>query len=459
MLHAQSRTSNPGSGSFPTGFLWGAATSSFQIEGAWQEDGKGESIWDTFCHTPNHVHEGHTGNLACDHYHRYAEDLDLIAALGLQAYRFSVSWPRIQPTGRGKALDKGLDFYERIVDGCLERGIEPCLTIFHWDLPQSLEDQGGWLCRDTAKAMGDLAEILALRIGNRVKKWMPINEGPCIVDLGYRQGVFAPGRKESEQLVRQARHTVLLAHGYASRALRDILGREKLEIGFAHNPWSTLPASNAPEDIEWARQLFVQNNSWWLDPLWKGAYPAAEWEKCGDDVPQIHPGDLELIGDKPDFLGLNLYFGDYASPNQNEGKPWRRTDSPKTDFDWPVEPDIMYWTPKFCQEGWNPAAQYITENGCAWETGGLNDQHRIAYFREHLRSLARACEDGVPMKGYFAWSFLDNFEWAQGYSKRFGLVHVDFETQVRTPKASAKWYSQVIAENGVFDSGEGIVLN
>ncbi|HQF55693.1 MAG TPA: GH1 family beta-glucosidase [Fibrobacteria bacterium] len=452
MPSAQPRTSNPGPGDFPQGFLWGAATSSFQIEGAWQADGKGESNWDRFCHTPGNVFEGHTGDVACDHYNRWKEDLDLMASLGLKAYRFSVSWPRIQPTGRGKALEKGLDFYDRLVDGCLERGIEPCLTIFHWDLPQALEDHDGWLNRDTAKAMGDLAEILAQRIGKRVRKWMPINEGPCIVDNGYQRGVFAPGRKESDKLVRQGKHTVLLAHAHASRALRDILGRDAIEVGFVHNPWPTLPATTDPEDIELARATFVRDAAWWLDPLWKGAYPAEEWARHGADVPEVLPGEMELIGDKPDFLGLNLYFAQRISASQNDRQPWRREEALKTDFGWHVEPDILYWVPKFCQDEWNPGSQYVTENGCAWEIGGLDDRHRLAYYREHLRSLARACEDGVPVKGYFAWSLMDNFEWASGYSKRFGMVHVDFQTQVRTPKASAKWYADAIRENRVVDA-------
>ena len=330
------------------------------------------------------------------------------------------------------------------------------MTIFHWDLPQALEDKDGWLNRDTGKAMGDLAEILADRIGTRVKKWMPINEGPCIVDNAYQRGHFAPGRKEGEQLVRQGRHTVLLAHAYASRALRDVLGRDRIEVGFVHNPWPTLPATTDENDIELARATFVKNNSWWLDPLWKGSYPAEEWNRLGDDVPVVLSGEMELIGDKPDFLGLNLYFAERISATQNESKPWRREEALKTDFGWHVEPDILYWVPKFCQAEWNPASQYMTENGCAWEIGGLDDEHRVAYYREHLRSLSRAVEDGVRMKGYFAWSLLDNFEWNSGYSKRFGLVHVDFETQKRTPKESAKWYANVIANRGITDAGEGI---
>lgn len=455
MNFAQARTSNPRTDAFPAGFVWGTATSSFQIEGAWNEDGKGESNWDRFCHTPGKIQDGDTGDVACDHYHRWAEDLDIIRDLGLGAYRFSVSWPRIQPTGRGPALEKGLDFYERIVDGCLERGIEPCITLFHWDLPQALEDNGGWRNRDTGKAMGDLAAHLAGRLGDRVRRWMPINEGPCIADHGYGKGSFAPGLKESVQVVRQCRHTVLLAHAHASRALRDILGRDKVEIGFVHNPWPTLPATSDPADVALAKSIFLRNAAWWLDPLWKGRYPEAEWNELGSDVPEVLEGELDLIGDKPDFLGLNLYFSDRVSPSQNEGKPWRRTESVLTDFGWTVEPDILYWIPKWCQEEWNPGYSMITENGCAWEAGGLDDSWRVAFYRENLRSLAQSVAEGARVTGYFAWSLLDNFEWSSGYSKRFGLVHVDFATQKRTLKASADWYSRTVRENRIVDVGAG----
>lgn len=456
MPHADPRTVTVRTDAFPEGFLWGSATSSYQIEGAWDVDGKGESNWDRFCRQPGRIAEGHTGDVACDHYRLWENDLDLMRELGMKAYRFSLSWPRILPKGTGTANAKGLDFYERLIDGCLQRGMEPCPTLFHWDLPQALEDRGGWRDRDTGKAMERLAEVAALRFGDRVKKWMTINEGPCISDNGYRMGVFAPGLKESEQVVRQCRHTILLAHGVASRALRDILGRDKIEVGFVHNPWPFLPATPAPEDIALAKEKFHAGTSWWLDPLYHGRYPEAEWERLGDDVPVVLPGEMELIGDRPDFLGLNLYFGDRVSVS--EEKAWKREDAIKTDFGWIVEPDITYYVPKFVHEIWNPGSMYITENGCAWETGGLDDQHRVSYYREHLLALAQACAEGVPMNGYFAWSFLDNFEWAHGYTKRFGLVHVDFESQERTPKASAKWYARAARENRVWDTGEGLNL-
>lgn len=453
MPTSQPRTVDIRTAEFPEGFLWGSATSSYQIEGAWNEDGKGESNWDRFCHTPGKIAESHTGDVACDHYHRWREDLDLMADLGMKAYRFSVSWPRVLPSGTGAPNAKGLDFYERLVDGCLERGIQPCPTLFHWDLPQALEDKGGWRSRDVAEPMGRLAEVLATRLGDRVRTWMTINEGPCITDNGYRMGVFAPGLKEPEQVVRQCRHHVLLAHGHATRALRDVIGRDKVEVGFVHNPWPQIPAMAEAGDIEKAYDKYCQLAGWWLDPIYFGAYPEKEWQELGADVPAVHSGDMELIGDRPDFLGLNLYFGERVSVR--EEKAWRRDEAMRTDFGWVVEPEILYYVPKFSARRWNPGKIMITENGCAWEIGGLDDQHRIAYYREHLHALAQACSEGVPVAGYFAWSFMDNFEWASGYTKRFGLVHVDFESQKRTPKASAEWYSRVARENRVFDAGQG----
>lgn len=454
MPFAQPRTILPRVSDFPRGFVWGAATSSFQVEGAWNEDGKGESNWDRFCHTPGRILDGDTADVSCDHYHRWREDLDLLADLGLGAYRFSISWPRIQPSGRGPALAKGLEFYERLVDGCLDRGIEPCITIFHWDLPQALEERGGWRNRDTAKAMGDLAEILALRLGDRVKRWMPVNEGPCIADNGYGRGTFAPGLKESPKVVLQCRHTVLLAHAHASRALRDVLGRDKIEVGFVHNPSPILPATSDPADVELAKETFLRQASWWMDPIWTGRYPESEWSDLGADVPDILPGELDLIGDRPDFLGLNLYYADRISATENARATWRRPEAAMTDFGWPVEPDILHWVPLWCQERWNPGYTMITESGCAWEAGGLEDSRRTAYFREHLRSLAQAIASGARVKGFFAWSLLDNFEWNSGYSKRFGLVHVDFATGKRTPKASARWYSRTARENRIWDEGD-----
>ncbi len=456
--HADPRTVAVRTADFPPGFLWGAATSAFQIEGAWNHDGKGESIWDRFCHTPGKVLGGDVGDVACDHYHRWNEDLDLMASLGLKAYRFSVAWSRVLPSGTGFVNQAGLDFYERLVDGLLERGIEPCPTLYHWDLPQALEDRGGWLARDTAKAMGDFAEVLALRLGTKVRRWMTINEGVNAADRGYGTGKFAPGLMLPRRDVLQARHHVMLAHGHGARALRDVMGRDNVQVGFVHDPWPTLPATPDPADVALARAAFVRTAAWWHDPVWHGRYPQAEWLEMGQDVPEVLPGEMDLIGDRPDFMGLNLYSAQRISATQNDQVPWRRPEAHRTDFGWTVEPDIGYWIPKFCADEWNPPEIFITENGCAWETGGLHDSWRTAYHRQFLTSLAQACAEDVPVRGYFAWSLLDNFEWADGFSKRFGLVHVDFATQERTVKDSGHWYSRVARENRIWDVGEGEAL-
>jgi beta-glucosidase len=455
-LHADPRTIEMRTAAFPEGFQWGAATSAFQIEGAWEQDGKGESIWDRFCHTPGKILGSDTGDLACDHYNRWRDDVDLMRNMNLQSYRFSISWPRVIPNGTGSVNAKGLDFYERLVDGLLERGIEPCPTLYHWDLPQALEDRwGGWLSRDTAQAMGDFATAVAQRLGTRVKKWMTINEGVNAADRAYGMGKFAPGYTLPRKDVLNARHNVLLAHGHASLALRDTLGRDNIQVGFVHDPFPTLPATNTPADIELAKKNFRKTAGWWHDPVWLGRYPEQEWTEFGSDVPIVLEGDMGLIGDRPDFMGLNLYSANRVSATQNDAKPWMRPESMRTDFGWFVEPDIGYWIPLFCQEFWNPPSIYVTENGCAWDVGGLDDAWRTTYHREFLTSLAQACDHGAPVKGYFAWSLMDNFEWADGFSKRFGLVHVDFETRQRTLKSSGKWYSQVAKENRIFDMGQG----
>lgn len=440
---------------FPHGFRWGCATSAYQIEGAWDEDGKGESIWDRFCQTSGVIKDASSGRVACDHYHRLREDLDLMKELGLNAYRFSVSWPRVMPDGKGRANEAGLAFYDRLIDGLLERGIEPWLTLFHWDLPQALEAAGGFRERDLAMRFGDYAALLARRYSDRVDRWMTINEGPCISENGYRWGVFAPGAKESEKIVRNVRHHVLLCHGRGVEALRAEAKRPIL-AGFVHNPWNGLPLTLDPQDIAMTRAMFQERNGWWLDPLLRGKYPEKEWESLGSDVPDVHPGDLATIAQPLDFLGVNAYFGEYVG--QGHEKPFKRDTAAVTDFDWKVEPEILYWALKFLHEDYGVEDLAVTENGCAWEEGGLEDAHRTAYLRDHLKGVALAASEGVPVTGYFAWSLMDNFEWASGYSLRFGIVHVDYSTQIRTLKESAKWYSGVCRENRLFEDRFGIRL-
>ncbi|MEN9353085.1 MAG: hypothetical protein RL318_410 [Fibrobacterota bacterium] len=439
----------------PKGFLWGCATSAYQIEGAWNEDGKGESNWDRFCQLPGVIKDGSSGRVACDHYHRFEGDLDLMKEMGLGAYRFSISWPRVLPEGKGQANEAGLAFYDRLIDGMLERGIEPWVTLFHWDLPQSLEAIGGFKERDLAMRFGDYAALLARRFSDRVTRWMTINEGPCISENGYRWGVFAPGAKESEKGVRNVRHHVLLCHGRGVEGLRAE-ARQPIKVGFVHNPWNGIPQTLEPEDVELTRKMFQEKNGWWLDPLLRGKYPEKEWEGLGQDVPDVHPGDLSVISQPLDFLGLNAYFGEYVGRGLE--KPIRRESSAVTDFAWNVEPEILYWSLKFLHEDYGVKDLAVTENGCAWEKGELEDAHRTAYLRDHLKGVALAVKEGIPVSGYFAWSLMDNFEWSSGYDLRFGLLHVDYATQVRTFKASAKWYAQVCHENRIVDDPFGIVL-
>ena len=442
---------------FPSGFRWGCATSAYQIEGARDADGKGESNWDRFCQKKGVIQDGSSGDVACDHYHRMEGDLDLMAEMGLSAYRFSVSWPRVLPTGKGRANEAGLAFYDRLIDGLLARGIEPWLTLYHWDMPQALEETGGFLTRDIASRMADYAALLANRFSDRVERWMTINEGPCISENGYRWGVFAPGHKGTEKEVRNVIHHVLLSHGRSVEALRSE-SRRPLKVGFVHNPWNLIPDSLSEADISLARSYFLKANGWWLDPLLKGAYPEEALETLGTDVPDIQTGDMECISQKLDFLGLNAYFADRIAEGRNENRPWKREEALKTDFNWKVEPETLYWSLRFLHEGYGVKDLAVTESGCAWETGGLSDRHRLAYLRDHLRGVSLAASQGIPVNAYFTWSLMDNFEWASGYDLRFGLVHVDFDTQERTLKQSAHWFSRTARGNALAPDEGGVVL-
>lgn len=443
--------------SFPAGFKWGCATSAYQIEGAWDADGKGESNWDRFCQIPGAIKDGSSGREACDHVRRLEGDLGLMERLGLGAYRFSVSWPRVLPAGKGRPNEAGLAFYDRLVDGLLERGIEPWLTLFHWDLPQTLESAGGFLERDLAMRFADYSALLSRRFSDRVTRWATINEGPCISENGYRWGVFAPGHKGSEKEVRNARHHVLLCHGRGMEAVRAE-ARQPVKVGFVHNPRNLIPHTLSEADVALSKELFLEKNGWWLDPIFKGAYPAQEWESLGADAPDVLPGDLEAISAPLDFLGLNAYFGDQVSAEREDGTPWKRESALLTDFDWAVEPEILYWSLRFLHEGYGVKELAVTENGCAWEIDGLEDKHRLAYLRDHLKGVSLAASQGIPVTGYFAWSLMDNFEWASGYTLRFGLLHVDYATQERTFKASADWYARTCRENALARDPYGVVL-
>ncbi|TWE07915.1 GH1 family beta-glucosidase [Rudaeicoccus suwonensis] len=448
---------------FPADFVFGAATASYQIEGAVDEDGRGTSIWDTFSHTPGAVVGGDTGDVACDHYHRYPEDIELMRRLGLDSYRFSIAWPRIQPDGAGEANKAGLDFYDRLVDSLLDNGIDPCATIYHWDLPQALEDAGGWRNRDTAHRFADYAALVHDHLGDRVHRWITLNEPFCSSILGYAEGRHAPGAKEGDGALAAAHH-LLLGHGFALAALRatDI----KNQIGITLNLQPVQPVSDDPADVAAADRSLLLSNLLFTDPVLAGRYPQLARQTWGElsDFGWIRDGDLATIGAPLDFLGVNYYFPSNvkAVPNDEPDASRRTADDigaklvipdgePLTEMGWPIDADglnrLMHWL-KDTYPGLPPI--YITENGRASvdevrSDGSIDDQDRIEYLRTHLTALAAARGEGVDVRGYYLWSLLDNFEWAEGYAKRFGAVHVDYGTQKRTPKASFEWYRNLVA--------------
>jgi beta-glucosidase len=439
---------------FPAGFTWGAATSAYQIEGAVDADGRGRSIWDTFTHAPGAVADGSTGDVACDHYHRYAEDVDLLAGLGVTAYRFSISWPRVQPAGTGPANPAGLAFYDRLVDALLDRGIDPVATLFHWDLPQALEDAGGWLSRDTATRFADYAGLVADRLGDRVKLWITLNEPFVHMSFGYGVGSHAPGRALLFDAFPVAHHQ-LLGHGLAVAALR---ARTAAPVAITNNysPVRAFGAAGAgpgDADLAAAAAFHALQNRLFTDPLLGRGYPA----ELPFDLAVVRDGDLAAIAAPLDTLGVNYYNptgvrapDDPAGPLPFELVPL--TGHPTTSFDWPVVPDGLHELLTGLHREYGAALPpiQITENGCSYDDtigpdGRCHDPDRVAYLDGHLRAVHRAIADGVDVRGYFVWSLLDNFEWAEGFTKRFGLVHVDFDTQRRTQKTSYAWYRDVVA--------------
>jgi beta-glucosidase len=437
---------------FPEGFRWGAATASYQIEGAANKDGRGLSIWDDFCAQPGKVLNGDTGLVACDHYHRFAEDLDLMQKLGLHSYRFSFAWPRIIPEGTGSVNAKGIAFYDRLIDGMLQREISPAATCYHWDLPLPLHEKGGWTERMIVDAFAKYCEVLAKHFGDRIDMWCTLNE-PCVSwILGYGLGTHAPGLCLAQKPYRQVCHHLMMAHGAGVQSLRAGAGRP-IEVGLVNNNNVPLPFSETPGDIEAAREHFRLSNGWMQDPLFLGKYPEKEWDDLGPNVPDVREGDLQLICTPTDFFGMNTYFCTQvvrAGGEIIEHEKWY----PRTDLGWPITPDIVYWGTRFLQEIYGVGKVYITENGAGFpdvvdDKGRVEDLARVNYLREHLRSAHRAIQEGYPLAGYYVWSLLDNFEWAYGYSKRFGIIHVDYETLKRTPKASAEWYAQTIRNNGL----------
>ncbi len=444
---------------FPPTFVWGAATSAYQIEGAWDEDGKGESIWDRFSHTPGKIANGDTGDIACDHYHRWREDLALMRDLGLRAYRFSISWPRILPSGRGRVNPRGLGFYSRLVDGLLEAGIQPYVTLYHWDLPQALQDVGGWPARGTAEAFAEYADVVSRHLGDRVRHWMTLNEPFVSAFIGYLDGRHAPGHTDLDEALAAAHH-LLLAHGLAVPILRrNVPGAE---VGIALNLTTAMPASQSHADVAAARVRDGMINRWFLDPIAGRCYPSDMVAHFGRPMPFVHEGDLETIAAPLDFLGVNYYAraivrSDAVAESENEPQTVFPS-AEHTDLGWEVWPEGLYQMLVRLHRDYEFPALYVTENGAAYRDeisadGRVDDPKRIAYLRRHILAVARAMAEGVPVRGYFVWSLMDNFEWAHGYGPRFGIVYVDYATQRRIPKASAFWYRNVIQSNGLVEKG------
>ena len=429
-------------------FLWGVATSSYQIEGGALEDGRGLSIWDTFCRVPGAILNGDHGDVACDHYHRYREDLDLMKWLGVGAYRFSIAWPRVIPNGVGAINKKGLDFYDRIIDGALERGIEPWPTLYHWDLPQALQDRGGWNNRDCANWFAEYAHVMAEKFGDRVTNWITLNEPFCSAWLGHLFGVMAPGTKDLQIAINTSHH-LLLGHGLATRAIRDVL--PQAQVGIVLNFTPSTPATESDDDKRAATLADGFDNRWFADPVFLGHYPRDIVEGFGKDVP-IQSGDMEAISAPLDFLGVNYYtrnvvtFDPISQPLQYSAVTLPGVE--RTAMGWEVHPDSFRDLLIRIHRDYGPKKMYITENGSAWDdqviNGEIHDRSRISYLERHLEALNEVRSQGAPIEGYFAWSMMDNFEWAFGYEKRFGIIHVDYKTQKRTPKASAHYYRERI---------------
>ena len=441
---------------FPAGFLWGAATAAYQIEGAWNEDGKGESIWDRFSHTPGKVQDGDTGDVACDHYHRWPEDIKLMQQLGLGAYRFSISWPRIIPGGTGKVNEKGLDFYDRLVDGLLAANIEPYATLYHWDLPQALEDKGGWANRETAYAFAEYAEVVAKRLGDRVHNWITLNEPWVSAFLGYFYGLHAPGKKDPQAAFASAHH-LLLGHGLAVPLIRAA-GNTNTEVGITLNFSPTDPATEGEADkkAEAAEDGFL--NRWFIEPIYNGAYPKEVAERLGGAPLPVQADDMKIISRPIDFLGVNYYFRtvvrDESATGGSRVANVKVENVERTEMGWEVYPTGLYNLLTRLHRDYVPGRLYITENGAAFQDtlgpdGKIADPRRQAFLHDHFAAAHRAIQEGVPLKGYFVWSMLDNFEWGYGYSKRFGIVHVDYDTLARTVKDSGHFYQGVIAANGI----------
>lgn len=440
---------------FPDNFSWGTATASYQVEGAWDEDGKGESIWDRFSHTEGKILTGDTGDVACDQYHRYKEDVAIMKQLGMRGYRFSISWPRVIPDGKGAINQKGIDYYSRLVDELLANGITPFPTLYHWDLPQALHDEGGWANRDIIGHFTRYAETMVDALGDRVKNWMIFNEPHVFVFLGYLWGQHAPGLRDADMAMR-ASHIVNLAQTSALKAMRATGKPEMIGTAFSMSP--SYPASDSPEDKAAAERHHAFSNAWFLDPMVKGEYPRAyvEQERWLARM-DIRPGDMEAIREKLDFIGINLYTRTIVratDDTKNVGYAPVPGEGPRTAFNWEVWPAALYQMIKRVDRDYGRPPIYVTENGCSYPTapgpdGRVHDQERIDFYHGYIGQVARAMDEGCDVRGYYAWTLLDNFEWAMGFSQRFGIVYTDFETLQRTIKDSGYWFRDLIAKGEI----------
>jgi beta-glucosidase len=435
---------------FPPDFVWGAATASYQIEGAAHEDGRGESVWDRFCATPGKVRNGDDGSIACDFYHRYRDDVRLMGELGIGAFRFSIAWPRVLPEGRGRVNEKGLDFYDRLVDELLGNGIQPYATLFHWDTPQLLDEQGGWPSRATVDAFAEYVEVVGTRLGDRIGHWITHNEPWVVAWVGHGWGHHAPGRTSDAEALATAHH-LLLSHGRAVEVLRSVSPQS--EVGITLNLDHAYAASDHEEDLAAARWVDGLHNRWFLDPIFRGEYPSDMAEAWRESMPVVEEGDLRTIAARIDFLGVNNYTSPLVAADADGGRSRivRRADVDRTDMGWEVVPDGLHDLLVRLKDDYAPPAIYVTENGAAFpdvrgHDGSVLDPERQSYLTDYLEAAGRAVSEGVPLRGYFAWSLLDNFEWAWGYWKRFGLVHIDYTTLERTPKGSFYWYRDFIAQ-------------
>jgi beta-glucosidase len=458
----------PATPAFPPDFLWGAATSAYQIEGAAHEDGRAPSVWDRFAAMPGTTYQGETGEVAADHYHHMEDDVALMARLNLNAYRFSLSWPRILPQGTGVVNERGLDFYDRLVDALLARGIRPLATLYHWDLPVTLEDRGGWLNRDTAYAFADYAEVVARRLGDRVQWWLTHNEPWCSAYLGYAVGIHAPGIRDT-QLAVNAGHHVLLSHGLSVPRLRAQLSSQA-QVGIALDFYPVYAADGRAETMRAVKRADTFRNRWFLDPLFRGRYPDELFSDLGVVPPPAHAGDFSVISTPIDFLGVNYYsrwlvrdfedaltIGEQTAHANSFEAIERIPGASYTEMGWEIYPDGLANILTRIHGEYAPRALVVTESGAAFNdhldgNDSIHDQQRIDYLREHIQTVARVMRQGVPIKGYIVWSFLDNFEWSEGYRKRFGLVYVDYPTQRRIIKDSGRWYASFVASQRISDS-------